>query len=55
MAGPHHNAVQDGKVGLLVPTFQVGQAVAQVTAHPCLEEQGTVETDEGSSEGGCKW
>ena len=33
---PHHDTVQDGQVGLLVPAFQVAQAVTQVAADPGL-------------------
>ena len=52
MAGPHHNTIQDGQVGLLVPAFQVSQAVAQVAAHPGLEDDRW--RKDGSPEGGCK-
>ena len=40
MTGTHDDAVQDGKVGLLVPALEVTQAIPQVAAHPGLNNEG---------------
>ena len=39
MTGTHDDAVQDGKVGLLVPALEVTQAISQVAAHPGLNDE----------------
>ena len=40
MTGTHDDAVQDGKVGLLVPALEVTQAISQVAAYPGLSNGG---------------
>ena len=40
MTGTHDDAVQDGKVGLLVPALEVTQAISQVAAYPGLNNGG---------------